>query len=110
MLPEALPMPNPTPVFDDVLAAAARIAPHAVRTPVLHSADLDRWAGATLLFKAEHLQHVGAFKFRGACNAVMALDETAAARGVLTHSSGNHGAALAMAARVRGSPAHVVVP
>ena len=110
MLPEALPMPNPTPVFDDVLAAAARIAPHAVRTPVLHSADLDRWAGATLLFKAEHLQHVGAFKFRGACNAVMALDQTAAARGVLTHSSGNHGAALAMAARVRGIPAHVVVP
>ena len=103
-------MPTPTPVFDDVLAAAARIAPHAVRTPVLHSAELDRWAGATLLFKAEHLQHVGAFKFRGACNAVMALDPDTAARGVLTHSSGNHGAALAMAARVRGIPAHVVVP
>ncbi|KFL36047.1 pyridoxal-phosphate dependent enzyme [Arenimonas donghaensis] len=103
-------MPNDTPVFDDLLAAAARIAPHAVRTPVLHCAELDRWAGATLLFKAEHLQHVGAFKFRGACNAVMALDDAVAARGVITHSSGNHGAALAMAAGVRGIPAHVVVP
>ncbi|HEX5694390.1 MAG TPA: pyridoxal-phosphate dependent enzyme [Arenimonas sp.] len=103
-------MPNDTPVFDDLLAAAARIAPFAVRTPVLRSPELDRWAGATLLFKAEHLQHVGAFKFRGACNAVMALDADTAARGVITHSSGNHGAALAMAAGVRGIPAHVVVP
>lgn len=103
-------MPSPLPVFDDVLAAAARIAAHAVRTPVLHSVALDEWAGATIHLKGEHLQHVGAFKFRGACNAVMSLDDQAAAPGVLTHSSGNHGAALARAARVRGIPAHVVVP
>jgi threonine dehydratase len=93
-----------------VLAAAARIAPYAHRTPVLRSRSLDELTGATLHFKCENLQRVGAFKFRGACNAVFALDEATAARGVVTHSSGNHGAALALAARVRGIPAHVVVP
>jgi len=102
---------DPTlPTFDDVLAAAARIAPHANRTPVLRSRSLDALAGAELHFKCEHLQRMGAFKFRGACNAVQALDEATAARGVVTHSSGNHGAALALAARERGIPAHVVVP
>ena len=99
-----------TPVFDDVLAAAARIAPHAHATPVLTSRTLDALAGCTLSFKAEHLQRVGAFKFRGACNAVWALPEDLAARGVVTHSSGNHGAALALAARTRGIACHVVVP
>jgi threonine dehydratase len=94
----------------DVLAAAARIAPHAHVTPVLRSRSLDALAGATLFFKCENFQRAGAFKFRGACNAVWALDEAAAARGVVTHSSGNHGAALALAARDRGIPAHVVVP
>lgn len=98
------------PTFEDVLAAAARIAPHANRTPVLRSRSLDALAGAGLHFKCEHLQRIGAFKFRGACNAVQALDDVAAARGVVTHSSGNHGAALALAARERGIPAHVVVP
>lgn len=98
------------PSFSDVLAAAARIAPYAHRTPVLRSRSLDELTGATLHFKCENLQRVGAFKFRGACNAVFALDETTAARGVVTHSSGNHGAALALAAKVRGIPAHVVVP
>lgn len=98
------------PSFSDVLAAAARIAPYAHRTPVLRSRSLDELTGATLHFKCENLQRVGAFKFRGACNAVFALDEATAARGVVTHSSGNHGAALALAARVRGIPAHVVVP
>jgi threonine dehydratase len=93
-----------------VLAAAARIAPYATRTPVLRSRSLDALVGAQLHFKCENLQRAGAFKFRGACNAVMALDPTAAARGVVTHSSGNHGAALALAARTRGIPAHVVVP
>jgi threonine dehydratase len=97
------------PSFSDVLAAAARIAPYAHRTPVLRSRSLDELTGATLHFKCENLQRVGAFKFRGACNAVFALDEATAARGVVTHSSGNHGAALALAARVRGIPAHVVV-
>jgi len=98
------------PDFDDVLQAAARIAPHAEPTPVLRSRQLDALAGAQLHFKAEHLQRGGAFKFRGACNAVWALDAQTAARGVVTHSSGNHGAALAMAARTRGIPCHVVVP
>ena len=103
----AIPTP---PTFDDVLAAAARIVPHAHATPVLTSRALDAEAGATLHFKAEHLQHIGAFKFRGACNAVFSLDADTAARGVVTHSSGNHGAALALAATLRGIPCHVVVP
>ena len=98
------------PVFDDVLAAAARIAPHAHATPVLRSRTLDAMAGCELHFKAEHLQRTGAFKFRGACNAIWSLDEATAARGVVTHSSGNHGAALALAARTRGVACHVVVP
>ena len=100
----------PLPTYDDVLAAAARIAPHAHATPVLRSRALDALAGCELHFKAEPLQRTGAFKFRGACNAVWALDEATAARGVVTHSSGNHGAALALAARTRGIPCHVVVP
>lgn len=98
------------PDFSNVLDAAARIAPHAHATPVLRSRALDAEAGAALHFKAEHLQRIGAFKFRGACNAVFALDEATAMRGVVTHSSGNHGAALALAARLRGIPCHVVVP
>ena len=102
--------PLPLPGFADVLAAAARIAPHAHVTPVLRSRSIDALVGAELHFKAEHLQRVGAFKFRGACNAVWALADAAAARGVVTHSSGNHGAALALAARDRGIPCHVVVP
>ena len=98
------------PRFADVLAAAARIAPHATVTPVLRSRSLDALAGCELHLKAEPLQRAGAFKFRGACNAVWALDEVAAARGVVTHSSGNHGGALALAARTRGIACHVVVP
>lgn len=98
------------PAFADVLAAAARIAPHAHATPVLRSHALDALVGASVAFKAEHLQRAGAFKFRGACNAVWSLPEDQAARGVVTHSSGNHGAALALAARTRGIACHVVVP
>ena len=98
------------PTADDVLAAAARIAGHAVLTPVLRSRTLDALAGCELHFKGEHLQRSGAFKFRGACNAVWSLPEAEAHRGVVTHSSGNHGAALALAARSRGIPCHVVVP
>ena len=94
----------------DILAAAARIAPFALHTPVKSSAALDALSGASLFFKCENLQVGGAFKFRGAINAVFALDEAAAARGVITHSSGNHGAALARAAKLRGIAAHVVVP
>lgn len=94
----------------DVLAAAARIAGHARLTPVLRSHSLDALAGAELHFKCENFQRVGAFKFRGACNAVWSLSDEEAAHGVVTHSSGNHGAALALAARTRGIAAHVVVP
>jgi len=101
---------SPLPCVDDVLAAAARIAAHACVTPVLRSRTLDAMTGATVVFKAEHLQRSGAFKFRGACNAVWALADAQARRGVVTHSSGNHGAALALAARTRGIACHVVVP
>ncbi len=103
-------MTDALPTYHDVLAAAARIAPHAHVTPVLRSRSLDSLAGAELFFKCENFQRVGAFKFRGACNAVWSLTDDEAARGVVTHSSGNHGAALALAARTRGIPAHVVVP
>lgn len=98
------------PTLADIHAAAARIAPYARVTTVLNNAVLDRLAGARLFFKCEHLQVGGAFKFRGACNAVWSLSDDEARRGVVTHSSGNHGAALALAAATRGIPAHIVVP
>jgi threonine dehydratase len=98
------------PAFADVQNAAARIAPFAHVTPVLHARALDAETGASLHFKAEHLQRAGAFKFRGACNAVWSLSAAQAACGVVTHSSGNHGAALALAAQLRGIACHVVVP
>jgi threonine dehydratase len=94
----------------DVEQAAARIALFVRRTPVLRSPALDAWAGATLFVKAEHLQHAGAFKYRGATNAVQSLSADDASRGVAAHSSGNHAAALARAARERGIPAYVVMP
>lgn len=87
-----------------------RIRPHIHRTPVLTSARLDAACGGRLFFKCENFQKVGAFKARGAANAVFALDDAAAARGVATHSSGNHAAALARAAALRGIPAHIVMP
>jgi threonine dehydratase/serine racemase len=94
----------------DVRDAAVRITGLAHRTPVVTCATLDRLAGRSLFFKCEHLQKAGAFKFRGACNAVMKLAPQTAACGVVTHSSGNHAGALALAARLRGIPAHVVMP
>ncbi|MFC3550779.1 threonine/serine dehydratase [Lysobacter cavernae] len=102
--------PSLLPDFAAVLAAAARIAPLAHVTPVLRSRSLDTLAGCELHFKGEHLQRTGSFKFRGACNAIWSLSDADAARGVVTHSSGNHGAALALAARTRGIACHVVVP
>lgn len=93
-----------------IRTAAERIAPYAHRTPVATCTTLDRLAGRQVFFKCEHLQKVGAFKFRGACNAVMQLDAAQAERGVVTHSSGNHAQALALAARLRGIPAHIVMP
>ncbi|MEO6594554.1 MAG: threonine/serine dehydratase [Planctomycetota bacterium] len=94
----------------DIRAAAARIRDHVHRTPVLTSATLDRELSAAVFAKCENLQKVGAFKARGACNAVFALEDSEAQRGVITHSSGNHGAALAFAARKRGIPCTVVMP
>ena len=93
-----------------VRSAHTRIRPHVHRTPVLTSRSLDAAAGATLFFKCENLQKVGAFKARGACNAVFSLDDAEARRGVVTHSSGNHGAAVAWAAARRGIAAWVVMP
>lgn len=98
------------PVITQIRDAAARIAPYAQITPVLRSAALDALVGAELYFKCENLQYGGAFKFRGACNAVWSLTDEQAANGVVTHSSGNHGNALALAAATRGIAAHVVVP
>jgi len=94
----------------DVRAAAERIRGRVHRTPVLTSATLDRELGAQVFVKCENLQKCGAFKARGALNAVLALDEAAARRGVVTHSSGNHAGALAWAASVRCIPCHVVMP
>lgn len=96
--------------LSDVLAARERIAAWVRRTPVLRCASLDAIAGRQLHFKAEPFQRTGSFKFRGATNAVRSLDDASASRGVATHSSGNHAQALALAARLRGIPAHIVMP
>jgi len=98
------------PTWDDVVAAHDRISPHIRRTEILTDEHLDTRTGASLFFKAENLQPPGAFKVRGAANAVFGLSEEQAARGVITHSSGNHGAALAYAAGRRGIPCQVVMP
>ncbi len=103
-------MHQPAATFDDVLAAAERIGPYAHRTPVARSATLNRETGAEVFFKCENLQKVGAFKARGALNAVLSLSDEDATRGVVTHSSGNHGAALAYASSIRGIPCTVVMP
>jgi threonine dehydratase len=96
--------------FADIQAAAERIADKIHRTPVLTCATLDAQAGARLFFKCENFQKVGAFKMRGATNAVFSLSDAEARPGVATHSSGNHAQALALAARLRGVPAYVVMP
>jgi threonine dehydratase len=96
--------------FAAIRAAHERIRPHIHRTPVLTSSRLNEASEASLFFKCENFQKIGAFKARGATNAVFALDETAARRGVATHSSGNHGAAVARAAKLRGISAHIVMP
>ena len=93
-----------------IRAAHVRIRPHITRTPVLTNARLDTACGGRLFFKCENLQKMGAFKARGAANAVFSLADAEALRGVATHSSGNHAAALARAAKLRGIPAHIVMP
>ncbi|MEW6113926.1 MAG: pyridoxal-phosphate dependent enzyme [Thermodesulfobacteriota bacterium] len=100
----------PAPTINEIRKAAERIQPYAHRTPVLTCASLDRQVAARVFLKCENLQKVGAFKFRGACNAVFSLPESDLARGVVTHSSGNHAQALALAARLRGIPAYIVMP
>jgi len=104
--PDYLTLPD----FAAIRAARERIARYVHVTPVFTSHSLDAILGATLFLKCENLQKVGAFKARGACNAVFSLSAAEAAQGVVTHSSGNHGAALAYAASQRGIPAHVVMP
>ncbi len=99
-----------TPTIMDIRQAAERIKPYAHRTPVLTNESLNGQVGGQVFLKCENLQKVGAFKFRGACNAVFSLTDGEAAKGVCTHSSGNHAAALALAARMRGIPAYIVMP
>lgn len=98
------------PNLDDILAAAKRISPYAHKTPVLTCSAIDEMAHTNIYFKCENFQKVGAFKFRGACNTVFSLSDEKAERGVGTHSSGNHAAAVALAAKLRGIKAHVVMP
>ncbi len=98
------------PGWGEILAAHARIAPRIHRTPVLSSASLDAMTGTRVFFKCENLQKTGSFKIRGATNAIFSLTEEESARGIVTQSSGNHGAAVACAAAWRGVPAFVVMP
>ena len=98
------------PTLYDIHQAAERIRSYAHRTPVLTSKSLDQQVGMHVFLKCENFQKVGAFKFRGACNAVFSLSEEEAACGVSTHSSGNHAQALALAAKLRGIPAYIVMP
>lgn len=105
----AMSMEGP-PELTDILEAADRMRPYIHRTPVLTCQTINKMAGAEIYFKCENFQKSGAFKFRGATNAVFSLTDEEAAKGVATHSSGNHAAALALAARTRGIRAHVVMP
>ena len=96
--------------IEDIQQAAQRIKPYIHRTPILTNESLNQQVGAQVFLKCENFQKVGAFKFRGASNAVWSLSEEEARRGVITHSSGNHAQALALAARMRGVPAYIVMP
>jgi len=103
-------MQTTTPSVTNIESAAFRIGKHINRTPILTCQTINLLAGATLYFKCENFQKVGAFKFRGATNAVMSLSKTDATNGVATHSSGNHAQALALAAATRNIPAYIVMP
>ncbi len=98
------------PTLSDIKKAHEIIKPYARLTPVLQSEHVNKRTGANVYFKCENFQKVGAFKFRGACNAVLTLSDKEASKGVATHSSGNHAQALALAARIKGIPAYVVMP
>jgi threonine dehydratase len=101
---------SPPVSFDDVARARERIAPYVLRTPVLTSSSVDRQSGARVFFKCENLQRGGAFKFRGACNALAGMPPAQRARGVIAYSSGNHAQAVAIAGRALGAPVVVVMP
>ena len=103
-------MSSRIPTLNDIQVAADRIEGYVVRTPVMTSGSIDHITGAEIFFKCENLQRVGAFKYRGATNAVLSLTDEEAENGVATHSSGNHAQALALAARNRGIPAYIVMP
>ncbi len=107
---ERSPEPPSAPSLQAIREAAVRIRPYAHRTPVMTSSSLNSMAGAEIYFKCENFQRVGAFKFRGAANAVFSLSDAEAKKGVATHSSGNHAQALALAANLKGIPAHIVMP
>lgn len=98
------------PTLDDIRSAARLTAPYMNRTPVFTSGQVDERAGCRVYFKCENFQKVGAFKFRGASNAIFSMEEEEATDGVATHSSGNHGQAVALAARMKGVPAYIVMP
>ncbi len=101
---------NKRPDLQDIRSAYRRIGPYVLKTPVLTCTSLDQMAGAKLFFKCENFQRAGAFKFRGACNAIFSLSDDEAWRGIATHSSGNFAAALSLAARKRGIAARIVMP
>ena len=101
---------TPLPTFDDVVAASGRLLGHAHRTPVMTSRMADEQFGADVFFKCENLQRTGAFKFRGAFNALSKFDEQQRRAGVVTFSSGNHAQAIALSARLLGMPASIVMP
>jgi threonine dehydratase len=98
------------PRFSDIQKAAERISPHAHNTPIIQSTWFNRQTGGTLYFKCENFQKVGAFKFRGACNAILNLPEEDGKKGILTHSSGNHAQAVALASKMAGYPATIIMP
>jgi len=105
-----IPPPANAPDWAAIVAAHARIAPRIHRTPVLTSASFDAIAGARLFFKCDNFQKTGSFKIRGASNAILSMSDAEVTRGIVTPSSGNHGAAVACAAAWRGVPAYIVMP
>lgn len=108
--PQVEPTSYQPPSWDEIVAAHARIAPRIHRTPVLTSHSLNEMAGAQFFFKCDNFQKTGSFKIRGATNAIFSLTEAEASRGIVTPSSGNHGAAVACAAAWRGVPAYIIMP
>jgi threo-3-hydroxy-L-aspartate ammonia-lyase len=109
-MPREITTPEPAIGLDDVRAAVERLRPWVHQTPVLTSRTLDARVGGSVFLKCENFQKVGAFKFRGAMNALLQLDDSERKRGVVTHSSGNHGQALAAAGQLLGAPVCVVMP